>query len=86
MLVIFVGNFFLISEKLKYHKECHGEKNMKCHICDKICSWKKAFNYHIKTHQTYECSICKKTLKINSISYHTKKCASKEGKGYVQSL
>ena len=55
---------------------------MKCHIFDKICTGKKTFNNHIKTHQTYECPVCKETIKMNSISYHNKKCASKPGKRF----
>ena len=76
------GKSFLTSEKLRFHRVVHGEENMKCHNCDKICIGKKAFNNHIKTHQTYECTICKETIKMNSISYHIKKCASKKGKSF----
>ena len=74
------GKSFLTSEKLRFHRAVHGVENIMCHICDKICIGKKAFNNHIKTHQTYECSICKETIKMNSISYHNKKCASKKEK------
>ena len=76
------GKSFLTSEKLRFHRVVHGEENMKCHICDKICIGKKAFNNHFKTHQTYECSICKETIKMNFISYHNKKCASKKGNSF----
>ena len=76
------GKSFLTSEKLRFHRVVHGVENMKCHICDKICIGKKAFNNHIKTHQTYECSVCKETIKMNSISYHNKKCASKKEKSF----
>ena len=67
------GKSFLTSEKLRFHRVVHGEENMKCHICDKICIGKKSFNKHIKTHQTYEISVCKETIKMNSISYHNRK-------------
>ena len=48
------GKSFLTSKKLRFHRVVHGEDMMKCHICDKICTGKKTFNNHIKTHQTYE--------------------------------
>ena len=62
------GKSFLTSEKLWFHRVVHGVENMKCHICDKICIGKKAFNNHIKTHQTYECSVCKERIHKFKIS------------------
>ena len=76
------GKSFLTSQKLRFHRVVHGEDMMKCHICDKICTGKKTFNNHIKTHQTYECEVCKETIKMNSMSNHNKKCGSKEGKRF----
>ena len=76
------GKSFLTSQKLRFHRVVHGEDMIKCHICDKICTGKKTFNNHIKTHQTYECQVCKETIKMNSISNHNKKCGSKQGKRF----
>ena len=77
------GKSFLTSEKLRFHKVCHGQDENKCHICDKICTGKKAFNNHIKSHQTYECPDCGKTIKMNSISHHKSKCSPKEKKSFA---
>ena len=77
------GKSFITAEKLRFHKVCHGQDEMKCHICDKICTGKKTFNNHIKSHQTYECPDCDQTIKMNSISHHKSKCTPKEKKSFA---
>ena len=76
------GKSFTTSEKLKYHRRCHGEEQIKCHICDEMFTGKRVFNKHIQSHQTFECSVCNETIKMNSRTSHSKKCAPIKEKSF----
>ena len=76
------GKSFTTSEKLKYHRRCHGEEQIKCHICDEMFTGKRVFNNHIQSHQTFECSVCYDTIKTYSRTSHSNKCAPIKGKSF----
>ena len=59
------GKNFGSKAKLNTHKQIHSEKVLICKICDKTLIGIKSFNNHIKIHQTYECTICEATIKLN---------------------
>ena len=76
------GKTFLSKEKLRFHKQIHSEQILTCHICDEICIGTKKFSNHLKKHQTFECSNCNSTVKLNSQGSHMKTCLKQEGKRY----
>ena len=79
----FCGKSFTSAERLRAHKAVHDETKMLCHICDKEFEGKKKFNNHIQSHQTIDCEVCHQTIKMNSRSYHSRKCGKKEIKAFA---
>ena len=77
------GKNFGSKAKLNTHKQIHSEKVLICKICDKTLIGIKSFNNHIKIHQTYECTICEATIKLNSKTAHMKLCSNVESKKFT---
>ena len=77
------GKNFGSKAKLNTHKQIHSEKVLICKICDKTLIGIKSFNNHIKIHQTYECTICESTIKLNSKTAHMKLCSNVESKKFT---
>ena len=77
------GKNFGSKAKLNTHKQIHSEKVLICKICDKTLIGIKSFNNHIKIHQTYECTICEATIKMNSKTAHMKLCSNVESKKFT---
>ena len=42
----------------------------------------KKFSNHLRIHQTFECSICNSTVKLNIKGSHIKTCSKQKGKRY----
>ena len=72
------GKSFGSNAKLAVHNHIHSDKILTCKICEKTLIGLKSFNNHIQIHQTFECTKCEATVKMNSRSAHMKACSDVE--------